>query len=128
MEENQSQKVEEKPRMSMRQRIVLGVLSACCVALIAVCGIALATSDDVSPSNAVLASGSASITAAQQAEAGGAEESTEENAAEETAGSQDASTSDTSSDGSSASNDSDRDTSSDATASCAVFSSSWVTP
>ena len=63
MEENRSQKVEEKPRMSMRQRIVLGVLSACCVALITVCGIALATSDDVSPSNAVLASGSASITA-----------------------------------------------------------------
>ena len=114
MKENQSQKVEEKPRMSMRQRIVLGVLSACCVALIAVCGIALATSDDASPSNAVLASGSASITAAQQAEAGGAEESTEEDAAEETAGSQDTSTSDASSDGSSASNDSDRDTSSDA--------------
>lgn len=51
-------------RMSARQRVVLGVLAAFCVVLIAVCGVALATSNatPTAPAGVVAAQGSAPAT------------------------------------------------------------------
>lgn len=105
------------PCATTRQRIVLGALAACCVALIVVCGVALATdTGSAAPSSEALVQGSAAVSEAQQ-------EAADASSAEDPAGAEGAETGDASSGGGSdasdtaASNDarasdSDRDTSS----------------
>lgn len=56
------------PRVSARQRVLLIVLAACCVALIALCGVALATSGD-SPSPVAGVAAQGSLASGEQTEA-----------------------------------------------------------